>query len=69
LILASCGCREQGHKVLSAGTPQGALAILKNKPALDLLFTDLDLKGDIQAGINLADEAIKMPSVIALPVV
>jgi DNA-binding NtrC family response regulator len=59
-LLAESYLEEQGHQVLSAETPEAARAILQNKPAVDLLFTDLDLKGDIHAGINLADEAIKM---------
>jgi CheY-like chemotaxis protein len=57
-LLAESYLEEQGHQVLSAGTPQGALAILRNAP-VDVLFTDLDLKGDIHAGIGLADEAVK----------
>ena len=59
-LLAESYLEEQGHLVLSAGTPEGALAILQNKSAVDLLFTDLDLKGDIHAGIHLADAAAKM---------
>jgi CheY-like chemotaxis protein len=50
----------KGHQVLSAGTPAGALALLQQSPAVDLLFTDLDLKGDIHAGIELAKAAIKL---------
>lgn len=50
---------EQGHKVLSAGTPQGAIALLEKTPQVDLLFTDLNLKGNIEAGIELAQDAIK----------
>jgi len=59
-LLAESYLEEQGHQVLSAGTSDGALAILHTKTGIDLLFTDLDLKGDIHAGINLADEAIKI---------
>ena len=51
---------EQGHQVLSAGTAAGALAILHRSPAVDLLFTDLDLKGDVHAGIELAKAAVKL---------
>ena len=58
-LLAESYLEEQGHQVLSAVTSEGALAILHTKTGIDLLFTDLDLKGDIHAGINLADEAIK----------
>jgi DNA-binding NtrC family response regulator len=59
-LLAESYLEEQGHRVLSAGTSDGAFAILHTKTGIDLLFTDLDLKGDIHAGINLADEAIKI---------
>jgi CheY-like chemotaxis protein len=59
-LLAESYLEEQGHQVLSAGTPEGALAILQNKTAVDLLFTDLDLKGDIHAGVHLADAAAKI---------
>jgi DNA-binding NtrC family response regulator len=59
-LLAESYLEEQGHKVLSAGTSEGALAVLQNETQVDILFTDLDLKGDIHAGINLADEAIKV---------
>jgi CheY-like chemotaxis protein len=51
---------EQGHQVLSAGTPQGALAVLHNGAEVDVLFTDLDLNDDIHAGVSLADEAVKV---------
>jgi CheY-like chemotaxis protein len=38
----------------------GALAILQNSDAVELLFTDLDLKGDIHAGIELAKAAARL---------
>jgi CheY-like chemotaxis protein len=44
-VLAESYLEEQGHEVLSADTPAGALALLRRSPAIDLLFTDLDLKG------------------------
>ncbi|HYQ06583.1 MAG TPA: hypothetical protein VER26_06335, partial [Xanthobacteraceae bacterium] len=37
-----------------------ALALLHQLPAVDLLFTDLDLKGDTHAGIELAKAAVKL---------
>lgn len=55
-VLAESYLEEQGHQVLSAG----ALALLQQSPAVDLLFTDLDLKGDIHAGIELAKAAVKL---------
>ena len=59
-VLAESYLEEQGHQVLSAGTRAGALALLQQSPAVDLLFTDLDLKGDIHAGIELAKAAVKL---------
>jgi CheY-like chemotaxis protein len=57
-VLAQSYLDEQGHEVLSAGTPQGAIALLEQAPHVDVLFTDLDLKGDIHAGIELARQAV-----------
>ena len=59
-VLAESYLEEQGHDVLSAGTPAGALAILQKSTAVDVLFTDLDLEGDIHAGIELAGDAVKL---------
>ncbi len=57
-VLAESYLEEQGHPVLSAGTPEGALALLEKAPHVDLLFTDIDLHGDIHAGIELARHAV-----------
>ena len=58
-VLAESYLEEQGHKCLSAGTSQGAMALLEKSPRIDVLFVDVDIKGDIAAGIKLAQEAIK----------
>jgi CheY-like chemotaxis protein len=50
---------ELGHKVISAGTPQEALALFNTAPQIDLLFTDVDLTGDRDAGLRLAREAVE----------
>ncbi len=57
-VLAESYLEEQGHQVLSAGSPQGAIALLEKASHVDVLFTDIDLKGDIAAGINLARDAL-----------
>jgi CheY-like chemotaxis protein len=57
-VLAKSYLEEQGHEVLSAGTPQGAMTLLEKVPQVDVLFTDIDLKGDVAAGINLARDAL-----------
>ena len=51
---------EQGHKVLSAATADEALGILKGPQAVDALFVDIILKGDIEAGIKLAKRAVEL---------
>ena len=56
-VLTGSFFEQQGHRVLSAGTAGGAIAILKKTDHVDLLFTDLDLKGEIAAGIDLAVDA------------
>ena len=61
-VLAQSYLDKQGHEVLSAGTPQGAIALLEKAPHVDVLFTDLDLKGDIHAGIELARQATPLAS-------
>ena len=57
-VLAESYLEEQGHEVLSAGTAPGALALVAKTSQLDLLFTNIDLKGEIAAGIELAQEAV-----------
>jgi len=52
--------KNKGTRCLSADTPAGALALLRRSPAIDLLFTDLDLKGDVHAGVELAKAAVKL---------
>jgi len=57
-VLAQSYLEEQGHQVLSAGTPDGAMAILQRTDHVDLLFTDIDLKDVIASGIELAQDAV-----------
>jgi CheY-like chemotaxis protein len=57
-VLAESYLEEHGHEVLSAGTAPGAIALLDKNSQIDLLFTNVDLKGEIAAGIELAHEAV-----------
>ena len=50
--------REHGHKTLSAGSVTQASALLENNDKIDLLFTDIGLKDDLEAGLHLALEAV-----------
>ena len=51
---------EQGHKVLFAATADEALGILNGPEAVDALFVDIVLKGDMQAGIEFAKRAVEL---------
>jgi DNA-binding NtrC family response regulator len=59
LVLAKSYLEEQGHRALSADTIDGALAILGGDEAVDVLFADIGLHGDMQAGLELAKHAVE----------
>lgn len=59
-VLAESYLEEQGHKVLTAATTDGGLAILKSEQPIDLLFTDIGLKEELHGGIELARQAVEM---------
>jgi DNA-binding NtrC family response regulator len=63
-VLAESVLRESGHQTLSAATVDQALALIRTDPSIDLLFTDIDLSNDAQAGLvhpglELAEQAVK----------
>jgi DNA-binding NtrC family response regulator len=58
-VLAESYLREQGHHTVSAATPEEALAAFELVDRVDVMFTDVILKGDIHAGIALAKEAVQ----------
>jgi DNA-binding NtrC family response regulator len=66
-VLSESFLQEQGHQTLSAASPEEALAVLDDSPGVDILFTDIDLRGDAQAGLTLAQAAVqRRPNVKAL---
>jgi len=58
-MLAEGLLQDGGHTTLSASSTDQALALLDGGDRIDLLFTDVGLQSDIQAGLTLAQEAIK----------
>ena len=58
-VLAESYLREQGHQTMSAATPEEALAVFDVVDRVDVMFTDVILKGDIHAGLALAKEAVQ----------
>ncbi len=56
-VLAESFLQNQGHETLSAANIDEALAVMEGVKAIDLLFTDIGLQGDVQAGLTLAQKA------------
>jgi DNA-binding NtrC family response regulator len=50
---------DHGYQTLSASTVDEALAILDRARHIDVLFTDIVLKADIHAGLDLAKQAVE----------
>jgi two-component system cell cycle sensor histidine kinase/response regulator CckA len=53
-VLSESYLRDQGHETFSAANIEEALAVLGVAKEVDLLFTDISLQGDSQAGLTLA---------------
>jgi two-component system, NtrC family, nitrogen regulation response regulator NtrX len=59
-VLAESILREEGHATLSAGTTEQALALLEGSEPIELLFIDLTLQSDPEAGLSLASKAVEL---------
>jgi DNA-binding NtrC family response regulator len=57
-VLAESYLREQGHQTVSAATAEEALAVFDVVDRIDVMFTDVILKGDLHAGLDMAKEAV-----------
>jgi len=58
-VLAEWCFQEHGHQTLSASTVDEALAVLDGAQHIDVLVTDIGLKADICAGLDLAKQAVE----------
>jgi two-component system, cell cycle sensor histidine kinase and response regulator CckA len=58
-VLAESFLQTAGHTTLSAATPEQALAVLATEETVDLIFVDVSLQGDSQAGLTLAANAVE----------
>jgi DNA-binding NtrC family response regulator len=58
LVLAESVLQERGHQTLSASSVTEATVLLEEHRKIDLLFTDIGLKDDPEAGLKLAADAI-----------
>jgi DNA-binding NtrC family response regulator len=59
LMLAESYLQEHGHETLSASTVTGATTLLDGPDEIELLFTDIGLQDDLEAGLKLAARAIQ----------
>ena len=56
-VLAESYLREQGHQTVSAATAEEALAVFDVVERIDVLFADVNLRGEIHAGLETAKRA------------
>jgi DNA-binding NtrC family response regulator len=56
-VLAESVLLEAGHTVIAATGADGAQALLDTQQSIDVLFIDLSLGGDLEAGLRVAKEA------------
>ena len=59
-VLAESFLQTDGHSTLSAASTDQALALLGSPDPIDLLFIDLNLQGNPEAGLGLAAKAVEM---------
>jgi two-component system, cell cycle sensor histidine kinase and response regulator CckA len=59
-VLAESFLQADGHRTLSAASVEQALALLAEPDPIDLLFTDLKLQDDPEAGLSLAAKAVQI---------
>ena len=59
-VLAESFLQREGHATLSASTVEQALALLESTEIINLLFTDLTLQGNPEAGLSLASKAVEL---------
>ena len=52
--------QDWGHQTFLASDADEALLLLRSPQHLDLLFTDINLKGAVLAGCELAQQSIKL---------
>jgi two-component system, cell cycle sensor histidine kinase and response regulator CckA len=59
-VLAESFLQSTGHTTLSAGSTEQALAVLASDQCVDLLFVDIRLEAESEAGLALATKAVEM---------
>jgi CheY-like chemotaxis protein len=57
---AECSLRIEGYETVAAATRKDALAVLRSDQEVDVLFTDINLRGEKRAGLELAEKAVEL---------
>ena len=65
-VMAESVLQEAGHTVVSATGAEGAAALLATDQTIDVLFIDLKLGNDMEAGLAVAQEAKKTRPSLAI---
>jgi CheY-like chemotaxis protein len=60
LALAQSLLEEEGYKTFTAASADDALVILAGTERVDILFVDINLNREMQAGIELAKRAVAL---------
>ena len=58
--MAELMLEDMGHRTLSADDLEGGLSILRSDQHIEALFTDINLKGDVFGGCELARRGIEL---------
>lgn len=58
-VFAESYLRRQGHRTISAETPEEALALIEAVDGVDVLFSEIKLNDDTLAGVRLAQQAAR----------
>jgi DNA-binding NtrC family response regulator len=58
-VFAESYLRRQGHRTISAGTSEEALALIEAVDGVDVLFAEIELEDDALGGVHLAQQAAR----------
>ena len=58
-VFAESYLRQQGHRTITAASAAEALTLIDAVDGVDVLFSEIKLKGDELAGVHLAKQAVR----------
>jgi CheY-like chemotaxis protein len=60
LFVAEYALSAEGHEIVTAASRKEAIELLGTRQDVDVLVTDINLRGDARAGVDLADTAVRL---------